>query len=81
MCTVGVFSECKNFTFYNHRKTKFLKIGRERGFTKSASPNDSGLGYKESYSNKARREFNKNQYLYYCIIVFLLVLITVITVA
>jgi acetyl-CoA carboxylase carboxyl transferase subunit alpha len=75
------FENLSRDEIYNHRKTKFLKIGRERGFTKSASPNDSGLGYKESYSNKARREFNKNQYLYYCIIVFLLVLITVITVA
>ena len=65
---------------YNDRKAKFLKIGRERGFAKSASPNDIGLVYKESYLDKARREFNKNQYLYYGLIAFLLVLITIITV-
>jgi len=65
---------------YDHRKTKFLKIGRESVLVKSANLKDSGLGYKESYFNKARREFSKNQYLYYGLIAFLLVLITIITV-
>jgi acetyl-CoA carboxylase carboxyl transferase subunit alpha len=65
---------------YDDRKAKFLEIGRERGFAKSTSLNDIGLGYKESYFDKAGREFSKNQYLYYSLIVFLLVLITVITV-
>ena len=65
---------------YDHRKAKFLKIGRERGFTKSDNFKDTGLGYKESYFNKIRREFDKNQYFYYGLIVFLLVLITTITV-
>ena len=65
---------------YDDRKTKFLKIGREKGFTKSANPNDVGLGYKESYFDKARREFNKNHYLYYGLATFLLVIITIITV-
>ena len=65
---------------YDHRKTKFLKIGREKGFANSANLNDSNLGYKESYFNKAKREINKKPYLYSCLIAFLLVLITVITV-
>jgi acetyl-CoA carboxylase carboxyl transferase subunit alpha len=65
---------------YDDRKTKFLKIGREKGFTKSANPDDVGLGYKESYFDKARREFNKNHYLYYGLATFLLVIITIITV-
>jgi len=65
---------------YNHRKAKFLKIGRERGFSKSDNFNDKGLEYRESYFNKVRRGFNKNQYLYYGLITFLIVLISVITV-
>jgi acetyl-CoA carboxylase carboxyl transferase subunit alpha len=65
---------------YDNRKVKFLKIGRERGFAESANLNDIGLGYKESYFDKARREFNKKQYIYYGLIAFLFALITVITV-
>jgi len=75
-----VFENLTRDEIYDHRKAKFLKIGREKGFTKSDNLNDSGLGYKESYLDKARREFNKNQYLYYLLIVFLLALITIITV-
>jgi acetyl-CoA carboxylase carboxyl transferase subunit alpha len=75
-----VFENLTRDEIYDHRKAKFLKIGREKGFTKSGNLNDSGLGYKESYLDKARREFNKNQYLYYLLIVFLLALITIITV-
>jgi acetyl-CoA carboxylase carboxyl transferase subunit alpha len=65
---------------HEDRKAKFLKIGRERGFTKSSSLNDIGLGYKESYFSKLRRWFNKNQYLYYGLIAFFLVLAMIITV-
>jgi len=65
---------------YDHRKAKFLKIGRERGFTKLDNLSDSGLGYKESYLNRIRRQFNKNQYLYYGLIAFLLVLTAIVTV-
>jgi acetyl-CoA carboxylase carboxyl transferase subunit alpha len=65
---------------YDDRKAKFLKIGRERGFAKSVSLDDIGLGYKESYFNKARREFVNNKYLYYGLIAFLLALITILAV-
>jgi acetyl-CoA carboxylase carboxyl transferase subunit alpha len=65
---------------YDHRKTKFLKIGREGGFAKSTSPNDSTLGYKESYLIKANRAFNKNKYFYYGLVSLLLGLIIIITV-
>ena len=65
---------------YEDRKAKFLKIGRERGLARSASLSDVGLGYRESYFDKARREFNKNQYIYYGLIAFLLALITIKTV-
>ena len=66
---------------YDDRKAKFLKIGRERGFAKSTNFNDVGLGYKDSYFNKEKREFNKNQYIYYGLIAFLLTFITIVTVA
>ena len=65
---------------YDHRKVRFLKIGRERGFAKSASLDDIGLGYKESYFNKARREVVNNKYIYYGLIAFLLALITILAV-
>ena len=65
---------------YDHRKVKFLKIGRERGFGEPDNLSDSRLGYKESYFDKARREFKKNQYLYYGLVTFLLVITIIITV-
>jgi acetyl-CoA carboxylase carboxyl transferase subunit alpha len=75
------FENLSRDEIYDDRKAKFLKIGREGGLAKSTSPNDVGLGYKESYFDKAKREFNKNQYLYYGLIAFLLVLISIIAVA
>jgi acetyl-CoA carboxylase carboxyl transferase subunit alpha len=65
---------------YNARKAKFLKIGRQKDFTTSSNINDTGLGYKENYFEKAKREFNKNQYIYYGLIAFLLAIVTIITV-
>tara|TARA_B110000211_G_C14045389_1_gene538677 strand:+ start:600 stop:1709 length:1110 start_codon:yes stop_codon:yes gene_type:complete len=65
---------------YDHRKAKFLKIGREGGFAKSANLGNVNLGYQESFISKAKRSFTKNQYLYYSLLAFLLVIITVLTV-
>jgi len=65
---------------YENRKAKFLKIGREKGFAESGNLNNSGLGYSESYFDKTRRKFDKNKYIFYGLITFLLVLITIITV-
>ena len=64
----------------DHRKDKFLRIGREKGFTQSSNLNDSNLGYKMSYFDKVVRKFNKNQYLYYGLTAFLIVLTIIITV-
>jgi len=74
------FENLSRDEIYDHRKNKFLKIGREGGLAKSTSLNDISLGYKESYLNKVRRAFIRNQYLYYGLLAFLLVLITVLTV-
>ena len=50
---------------YDDRKAKFLKIGREKGFTKSASLTDSSFSYQDSLLPRIKRELHKNKYLYY----------------
>jgi acetyl-CoA carboxylase carboxyl transferase subunit alpha len=74
------FENLSTDEIYDHRKTKFLKIGRDGGFTKSANLSDSSLGYKESFVNKLTRALNKNQYIFYGLLAFLLAFIVVITV-
>ena len=48
---------------YDHRKTKFLHIGRDQGFSKTANLSD-GLSYSESSLLKLKSHFEKNKYLY-----------------
>ena len=46
------FKSFENFSkeeIYDHRKSKFLQIGRNQGFSKSSNLNDNGISYKESY--------------------------------
>ena len=67
---------------YNDRKAKFLKIGRDKGFAKSANLTDSNYGHKESFLLKIKRDFSGNKYLYYgSILVILTILITLFSVA
>ena len=54
---------------YNDRKAKFLKIGRDKGFTESADLTDSSFGHKDSLFLKGKREFNNNKYLYFGLLV------------
>ena len=49
---------------YDHRKAKFLQIGREQGFSKSSNLSDGGLSYKESSITKLKTHFGSNKYLY-----------------
>ena len=49
---------------YDHRKAKFLQIGRDKGFSKSTNINDTGLTYKESGVIKLRSHFFKYKYMY-----------------
>ena len=49
---------------YDHRKNKFLKIGRDKGFAKSSSINDIKLGYNEPALSKLKRNIFKNKYIY-----------------
>jgi acetyl-CoA carboxylase carboxyl transferase subunit alpha len=57
---------------YNDRKAKFLKIGRDKGFKKSASLSDSSFGLKDSFLSKIIKEFNNKKYLYYCSLALIL---------
>ena len=77
---LNFFDTMSRDEIYEHRKVKFLKIGREGGFAKSTDLSDSSLGYKVSFLSKVKRSFVKNQYTYFSLIAFLLAVITVFTV-
>ena len=49
---------------YDHRKAKFLQIGRDRGFSKSTNLNEGGLSYKESSVQKLVFHLEKNKLIY-----------------
>ena len=49
---------------YDHRKTKFLQIGRNQGFGKSNNLNDTDLRYKESAIQKIKLNIIKNKLIY-----------------
>ncbi len=44
---------------YNNRKTKFLKIGREKGFIKSANLSGNNFRYKDSFFLKIKSEIDQ----------------------
>ena len=58
------FENLSKEEIYEHRKAKFLKIGRDQGFSKSSNSNDTGLSYKESSFQKIKTYFFKNKILY-----------------
>ena len=49
---------------YDHRKSKFLQIGRDQGFTKSSNLNDTGLSYKKTDYQKIKSYLFKNKLVY-----------------
>ena len=49
---------------YEHRKSKFLQIGRDQGFSKSTKIDGGGLSYKESNYQKLVSHFDKNKLIY-----------------
>ena len=59
-----LFENFNKDEIYDHRKSKFLQIGRDQGFSKSSNLSDSGLSYKESGVNKIRSHLIKNKYVY-----------------
>jgi acetyl-CoA carboxylase carboxyl transferase subunit alpha len=63
---------------YDHRKEKFLKIGRDQGFSKS-SDLDAGLSYKGSDVQKIKTHIVKNKLIYIGIgLVFIVGLVSII---
>ena len=48
---------------FNHRKNKFLKIGRGGGFIKSSTGGETGLEFKEPIFLKLKRTLFKNKYI------------------
>jgi len=55
---------------YDHRKAKFLQIGRDQGFSKATNLADQSLSYKESGIRKFRIHLDKNRYIYigFCLV-------------
>ena len=49
---------------YDHRKTKFLQIGRDQGFNKSTNLDGGGLSYKGSSLQKFTSHIDKNKLVY-----------------
>ena len=61
---LNYFENMNSEEIFDHRKNKFLKIGRGGGFTKSSSDGETGLGYKEPFSLKFKRVFLQNKYIF-----------------
>ena len=57
------FENLSKDEIYDHRKSKFLKIGRDQGFSKSTD-SDKGLSYSESYFDKLKSNIVKNKLIY-----------------
>ena len=49
---------------FEDRKAKFLKIGRDQGFSKSSSFNESSLSYSETVYQKIRSHLKANKVIY-----------------
>ena len=58
------FDNMNKQEIYDHRKTKFLQIGRDQGFSKSSSLNKGELSYKGSSFKKLQSQLQKNKYVY-----------------
>jgi len=74
----SIIKNLKNFEnlskeeVYDHRKAKFLQIGRDQGFKKLSNSNDTDLSYKESGFNKIKFFITQNKLIYIGIILVLI---------
>tara|TARA_B100000941_G_scaffold186760_1_gene134402 strand:- start:64 stop:615 length:552 start_codon:yes stop_codon:yes gene_type:complete len=60
-----IFESYSKDQIYDHRKSKFLQIGRDQGFSKSSNLNNNGsLSYKESSFTKFKLHIDKNKLVY-----------------
>tara|TARA_A100001015_G_C14320238_1_gene455314 strand:- start:36 stop:494 length:459 start_codon:yes stop_codon:yes gene_type:complete len=60
---LNFFESMSSEEIFDHRKNKFLKIGREGGFTKTSKEGKTGLEFKESISLRLVRIFTQNKYI------------------
>ena len=58
------FENLSKEEIYDHRKTKFLQIGRDQGFSKSSNLSDTSLSYKESGIQKIKSHLDQYKLLY-----------------
>ena len=63
------FENLSKEEIYDHRKQKFLKIGRDKGFVKSSNLSNKNLGYKETISQIIKRNFNEFKFIYLGILI------------
>ena len=61
---VKIFENLSKEEIYDHRKSKFLKIGRGQGFSKSSNLDGSGLSYKDSNIQKFVSHLGRNKLIY-----------------
>ncbi len=59
-----IFENFSKEEIYDHRKVKFLQIGRGQGFNKSSSLDKSGLSYKDTNIQKLVSHVVKNKLIY-----------------
>jgi acetyl-CoA carboxylase carboxyl transferase subunit alpha len=70
-----LFDNLSREEIYEERKSKFLKIGRDKGFIKSSNLGDKGLGYTEPLGLKIKRNLEKNKVIYFGLTILLLSII------
>ncbi len=58
------FEKLSRNEIHDHRKTKFLQIGRDKGLSKVTNLNKEGLSYKENLTFKLNFHIAKNKYVY-----------------
>ena len=67
----SIIKNLKNFEnytkdeIYDHRKTKFLQIGRDQGFNKSSSLGKTSLTYKQNDITRLKQHISNNKYVYF----------------
>ena len=75
---LNYFENMSSEEILNHRKNKFLKIGRGGGFAKPTSKGEHGLEFKEPIYYKFRRIIAQKKYIYYVLGIALIASIGVI---
>ena len=59
-----IFENFSKDEIYDHRKSKFLQIGRDQGFSRSSDLDNTGLSYKGSDIQKIITHIVKNKLIY-----------------